>query len=43
MVRKHKEDIQKMSDVLLKEKTIDLKRIVSILGKRPFKPRKSFQ
>jgi len=35
--------IQKLSDLLLEKETIDLKMIVSVLGKRPFPPKSNYK
>ncbi len=43
MVNKHKDDIQRMSDVLLDKETIDLKDITEVLGPRPFIPKENFK
>lgn len=43
MVQKYKKQIQDLSQVLLEKKSIDLKDITEVLGKRPFIPKKNFK
>lgn len=43
VVKLHKDKIERMSELLLKKKTIDLKDITEVLGKRPFEPKENFK
>jgi len=43
MVKKHRADIQGLSDLLLEKETIDLTQITKVLGKRPFAPKSTFK
>lgn len=43
MVVLHKEKIEKMSQILLQKKTIEIDDIVSVLGNRPFSTSDSFK
>jgi AFG3 family protein len=43
MIKKHKSDVQNLSDSLLEKETIDLTEITRILGKRPFAPKSTFK
>ena len=43
LIKEHRDKIEKMSDTLLEQETIDLKIIKGILGERPFKPKGSFK
>ena len=43
LVKKYKDDIERLSKVLLKKETIDLNDITKVLGKRPFLPKENFK
>lgn len=43
LVKEHKMKITEMSELLIKKKTIDLKDITSVLGKRPFVQKEGFK
>lgn len=42
LVIKHKDLIEKLSNVLLEKKTIEITDILNVLGERPFKTSESF-
>jgi len=43
LVKKHRVEIEKLSNALLERETLDLKAIVDILGERPFPPKSNFK
>mmetsp|Transcript_36672 Transcript_36672/g.32870 ORF Transcript_36672/g.32870 Transcript_36672/m.32870 type:complete len:407 (-) Transcript_36672:142-1362(-) len=43
MIRKHKNEIQKLSDALLDKETLDLRNIIKLIGPRPFEPKANFK
>jgi len=43
LIKKHKTEIEKLSEGLLEKETLDLNAIVGILGERPFAPKSNFK
>lgn len=43
LIKEREKEIRDLSETLLKEETLDLKRITEIIGERPFEPKSNFK
>jgi AFG3 family protein len=43
LIIEHKQDIDNLANALLEKETLDLQKIIDILGERPFEPRSNYK
>lgn len=43
MIAEHAESIKKLSEALLEKESLDLTKLIEILGERPFPPKSNFK